>query len=266
MKKILVVVGVLLVLAIIPVTLFLVKQGQEVRTKATPATVLSFTPPSLSVSPGDSFNVFASISTGENLAMGVDLKISFDPSLIEVLSVEDVGFFESPQILMNTIDNTAGLISYSVGSFTGGQGSGDIIAISFKAKSPGTASLVFAQGTAAAATDEFDILERTIPASIVVLGDSGGDNYGFGGVGNITSPTPTLIPTLSPTLTPTPGAGGLGVTVTPSPTSSLKTTPTSTPIPTISAADDIPVTGSILPTIFGLGAGLFFLLFALVLI
>ncbi|MBU1126752.1 cohesin domain-containing protein [Patescibacteria group bacterium] len=250
MKKVLVIIGVLLVLAVIPITLFLVKQGQEVRTKATPATVLSFTPPSLSVSPGDSFDIFASINTGENLAMGVDLKISFNPSLIEAISMEDAGFFTSPQILMNNIDNQAGFISYSVGSFTGAQGSGNIIAISFKAKSPGTVSLAFAQGTAAAAIDEFDILERTIPASIIVLGQSGNNDYGFGGAGSSTStPIPTLSPTSTPTLTPTPIL-----------------TATLTPTPIVSGADDIPVSGISLPTILGLSAGFLFLLFAFVLI
>lgn len=255
MKKILVGIGVLLILAIIPITIFLVKQGQEIRTKATPATVLSLTPPSLSVSPGDSFNIFASIDTGENLAMGVDLKISFDSSLVEALSVEDAGFFTSPQILMNNIDNQVGLISYSVGSFDGAQGSGNIIAISFKAKSSGTASLVFAQGTAAATADEFDILERTIPASIIVLGQSGNNDYGIGGAGS--SPAPTLIPTL----TPIPGASGTGT-----PTPTLTVVATSTPTPAIVEADEIPVTGSLLPTILGLSVGLFFFLFAFVLI
>jgi hypothetical protein len=255
MKKIVAIILVLLVLAIIPITIFLVRQGQEVRTKAAPATILSFNPSVLSVSKNESFDIFVAINTGENLALGVDLKISFDALKLEALSIEQGSFFQSPQILANNIDNNLGVISYSIGSFTGAQGSGNIAKITFKAIDSGTVSLLFSQGTAAAAGDEFDILQRTIPATINILADNSG---GIGGAGF--SNTPTLTPTANPTTTATP---------TIKPTSTLKLTPTptlATASPTLSAtpnalSQDVPVTGTLLPTILILSFGFLLLLF-----
>lgn len=253
MKKILVIVLIFLVLAIIPITLYLVRQGHETRTKAAPATVLSFTPPSLNVSSGEQFDVFVSVDTSQNLALGVDLKISYDPQILEALVVEDAGFFSDPQILVNKIDNTSGLISFSIGSFSGRQGSGNIARISFKAKKAGASPLLFAQGTTAAGVDEFDILQRTTSATVAVSGSDGAqNNNGIGGLPDVSSPSPTPTVVFASSLTPTA-------------TASPTITPTSTPV-LDSGAEEIPVTGISLPTIMFLTIGFLMLLFVFVLV
>ncbi len=87
---------VVVLLASIPVTLYLLQQRQEVRSKAVASTTLSFTPPTASSSVGQEVKLDIMVNPGQNQVSFIKLNISYDPtklSAIENALVANPGTF-----------------------------------------------------------------------------------------------------------------------------------------------------------------------------
>ena len=251
------VVGLLVLFGGLIAGVFLVRRQQEIREKAAPATSLSISPPTQSKNPGQTLNFSVRMDTGENQVTGLDIRLSFDPSAIEIVSIQQgSGILNLNQQFISNSDNTAGQIAYS--TYTAEktkavQGTGlEVLNISASVKTDalaGSYTLSFLPSTAVAGLSEGqNVLTGTTPAIISVLAALGG--------------TPTPTPTPAPTPTPTPpGVGGGGATPTPTPTptaSPVGGEATPTPVP-------LPETGASLPTIFLLGLSVLLVIGAVVL-
>lgn len=237
----------------IPLSVFLVMQRQEVRKSAAPATVLSLSPGSGNYQEGETFTVNVNVSTGENLITGADLFLSYNPVVLEAIQAQIGSFLTNPSELKNQIDTSQGRIILSLGSTDEPkQGSGTLATITFLAKSAGSSDVEFDSLTSVGGVGEQEALSQTQPASYVVQA-----------VDPVNTPTPTATPTQSPgepTSTPTPTTSQAEEEVTPMPTptqdpqspSDVTPTPTvqnTTQTTTTKGGEEIPVSGTGLPTV-----------------
>lgn len=91
-------IGFLVVLLVgIPLTVYLLQQSQEVRTRAEKSTVISFSPDSTQVAPitknvGDTIPLDITVDPGKNLVSFVKLEIQYDP---EVLATDSANAFQA---------------------------------------------------------------------------------------------------------------------------------------------------------------------------
>nr|MBA3724140.1 hypothetical protein [Candidatus Levybacteria bacterium] len=85
-------VGFLVVLLVgIPLTVYLLQQQQEVRSRAEKATIITFTPDSTQAAPiqkkvGDSIELDVNVDPGKNLVSFVKLIIIYDPEVVATAS------------------------------------------------------------------------------------------------------------------------------------------------------------------------------------
>ncbi|MCX6064789.1 MAG: cohesin domain-containing protein [Chloroflexi bacterium] len=83
----------------------------------------------------------------ENIAnlTAYELHLSFDPAVLEVVSMTNGGVVAADFIAQNTFDNAAGTIDYAVGQInrSAAKGSGTLFEIVFRAKASGTAAIRF---------------------------------------------------------------------------------------------------------------------------
>jgi len=270
-KKILIIIGALILLISIPLTIFLVKQRQELRMKAAPATILSLTPATLTKAVAETFTVNIVVNTGENSIVSADIDLSFDPTVLEALSISAGSFFESPTEPTRLINNTTGKINYSLFTLTAKQGSGTLATITFKGKAAGVSQVAFDPTTTVGGIGETEALSRTEPGSYVIASAATPTPTPTTGP-TITptqtpTPSPTSVLTMTPTPTPTSGTGGLGPTAistpTPTPTTVVRTTPTPTPT---TSPEELPETGNITPTFILIGFGILVLTSGLLLL
>lgn len=212
------------------------QQQKQLHPKAASTTVLSIIPSSVTKQLNEVFSLSIKIDTGENQVVGVDLSLSFNSAVLEVVDIIPGGFFSSPQQLAKTIDNQVGTIIYSLGSFIANQGSSTVVLISIKAKDEGISTLGFNPETSVAGIGEGEALQSTIPGTITVLGSAPTPTP------TLVPPTPTFIPT--PTLTPTaiPSTPTSVPTVTPTVIPPIQ--PTNTPVLTVTPT---PIIGQFQP-------------------
>jgi hypothetical protein len=251
-KKILwAVIGIAVLGAGLAVSVYFVRQNQEIRTKAAPATNISISPSTQTKSGGEAVHFNVVMDTGTNQITAMDLVLSFDPKALEITSIsKGAALGTSFSELKNSVDNTAGRIYYSVYSadktkaVTGTNLT--VLTIFGTVKSDaasGTYTLAFlAQTTAAGVNEGVNVLVAKSAGTLIVS----------------VSTTPTLTPTPTPTATPKP---------TPTPTGTPGATPTSTPTPTlnpVTTAQPIPVSGTASPTMIVAGAGALLILIPLV--
>lgn len=93
----------------------LVQKPQEFREQAAPSTTLFVSPNTQSVPTGSDITVSVLMNTGSNQVAGMDIVLTYDPSILEVVSIskgQGVTAFDS--VIKNSIDNTAGKVSYSL--------------------------------------------------------------------------------------------------------------------------------------------------------
>lgn len=254
-KKILLIIITVLFLVTIPLTIILVEQRQELRTKAAPASTLSFSPASLTAAVGQDFSLSAVIETQTNVVPAVELHISFNSAVFKASKLAPgaalPSIFDGP-----TIDNTAGTAYLVVANVQNPiQGSGTVATINFRVIGPSTQveRITFTSQTQAGAWQEegANVLIGTIPASITIE--------------TATTPSPTTTPT--PSTTPVPSTPTASPTPSPTsaPSSSTATaTPTLTPTPTPGGAATTPVTGVGGPTFVLFGIGFLLLIWGLV--
>src|SRR6266568_5401061 len=124
-KKQLLLGSLLLILAVIPVTLFLAQQNQEERSRATAATQLYLTPSTTASVPlqknvGDSVSFDVMINPGTNLPSVVKLVLQYDPTKFQASATPfAVNAAAFPSTLEGPIvQNGLVVVSVSIGSDT----------------------------------------------------------------------------------------------------------------------------------------------------
>ncbi len=89
----------------------------------------------------------------ENIAnlTALEVHLSFDPAVLEVVSVRDGGFLKANFPVQNTFDNVAGTVDYAVAQIDGmpANGSGILLEVVFRAKASGEAPVRFRSTQAA---------------------------------------------------------------------------------------------------------------------
>lgn len=207
--------GVLVLTGGLATGLILVRQNQNIAEKAAPATSVFVTPGSQSKNPGDNFTFSVDISTGANNVTAIDIRMTFNPAAVKILSLEKgSGAAGLDASISDVFDNTAGTITYSIYTLnTANALNGSSIEV-LKVNAtvlPGAAAgdynLGFDPATSAAAALEGQnvIISRT--QGILTVGGASG------------SPSPTPSGSESPTPSPTPSTSPTpGGTATPAPT------------------------------------------------
>lgn len=232
--KRLVLLGIIIVfLAAIPLTLYLVQQQQEIRSRAVPSTTLSFAPPSTQASPliktvGETFALDVMVSPGTNEVIWAELAINYDPSKLATAeaalapATDLPGVVEGPTYTQGMAKITLSRIGENI-SLGGITTTTKIATLTFKAlaQTQTPVQVTFDNQTLIRSTrgkdpGDLNVLSSTTPAFIVIASSS-------------LTPTPTPTEGVTPTSTPPT------TTATPTPTIPFPTegvTPTSTPVPT----------------------------------
>lgn len=238
---------VVILLAVIPLTLYLVQQQQEIRSRAVPSTTLSFAPSSSQNSPlrkaiGETFTLDVMMNPGTNEVIWAELAINYDPAKLATADAALAptnalpGVVEGPTYTSGTAKITLSRIGETV-SLGGITTTTKIATLTLKAlaQTQTPIQITFDDQTLIRSTRgkdpaDLNVLSSTTPAWIMIAQAAG-----------TPTPTPTegVIPTSTPipttTATPTPTSPTEGVT----PTSTPIPTATSTPTPTLIAAPSI---------------------------
>lgn len=209
-KKLILLGVVFALLAIIPLTIFLVQQQQETRSRASKSTNLYFSLPgadaatataaaTLSKSTGDTFDLDIIVAPGTNVVTFIRLEIDYDPTKVELAGKKLAADPASPLPAPQAPTYEAGKIFLSFGASNGTQfiegKPARIATVTFKALAPTTAKTTVSFGEQSevlskAAADQADdtVLSGTTPVDITIA-DA------------VVTPTPSATP--SATLTPT---------------------------------------------------------------
>lgn len=106
------------------------------------STTLSLMPNPLQMTTS-SASLDAVINAGTDKITAVQLEIAYDPKSLTVVSITPGSFFSNPFVLLNSIDNNNGRISYALGinvSDSSKAGTGVVATIVFKANNTATVS------------------------------------------------------------------------------------------------------------------------------
>jgi hypothetical protein len=267
-KTILIVFGTLILVGGVATGVYLVSKNQNIRNKAAPATNVYIEPSTQNKNPGDPFSFSVSMDTGQNQITGVDIRLNYNPGLIEVVSLnKGSGISALDSQIINTFSNTTGKISYAV--YTANKANGvtgssvEILKVNGNIinTASGNALLSFDPATVIYGVNEGqNVIIGMVPGSVVVAGATN-------------QPTPT--PTDSTASSATNSCGGTcgsnsnckspllcyqGFCRNPSCSGSLNCVcsggATSSPTPTPTNMP-VPVSGSGLETIAGVVVGVF---------
>ena len=175
----------------------MVRQRQELRKKAAPATSLEITPVSETVAIGEEFTKTIAIDTGENTVSAAVVEVSFDSAKLNATKIEAGDFITEILQAGVIIEDKA---SITLGSGPGKQkkGTGTLARVTFQALAEGqNIHITLGPGTKVAGIDEStDVLTtRGAFGTVTIATDS-------------LEPTATPTPLNTPTPTPTPIQGG----------------------------------------------------------
>lgn len=198
MKKIVFfVVGILLLVAV-PATVYFVGRKQDIRSRAAPATTISFNPTSVTKAVDEQFTVNVNVNTETNSITAIKVAVVFDSTKLEATSITNGAL--APKITASgVVSPGAASITVAAASTTEPiTGAGTVAIIRFKGKSPTTTPVIikfdattFASGLA----ESTNVITTMGTASISITGSAIEE-----------TPTPTLIPTITgaASLSPTP--------------------------------------------------------------
>jgi len=136
-----------------------------------PVTTLSIVSPLVDVCAGSELTVMVRVSDVVDL-YGFDILMNYDPNVIEVIELKDTSWLPDPKSnVRSEFDNSIGYLRHATFRITGTgvSGTGDILEIRLKVKSPGTVQFSFiTEGTYRTKLSDSD------SASIAyVIGDTG---------------------------------------------------------------------------------------------
>jgi hypothetical protein len=243
-------VGLVLILLVtqlgLPTSLF-----ERLTWTAQAATTLVFSPANTSISVGEESWVAIMINDVSGL-VGVDLRIAFDPNVIEIVGgALELGTMPRPDFVQaNTADNIAGTIQYVVIQMGGtpSTGSGTVARIRIRGKANGVTSLVFTHHELA--SSEAGYIPHSVGAGQVQVGSGAVTSTPTRTATATTGPSPTPTYTPLPTHTATQTHTPLP-TFTPFPTNTPTNTPTitETPLPSMTAPPTATPTASPTPAV-----------------
>ena len=215
-------VGILLLVGIV-VGIYLVRQQQDIREKAAPATSLSFTPSQDTMRVGETRTITVDIDTGPNVVGAIKLNMVYDPAYVRVDNFTRGTFFQTsiqnPAINSGRLSMVAG---GQVGNFP--TGSGQVATIVVTALQAGSTVISFDSAQTEVSGTGGDRQTNVIR--------SGGLGSSSLTIQSAAAPTVTPTPTNAPNATSTPTPSNV---VTPTPTTGIgggSNNPTSTPTPT----------------------------------
>jgi hypothetical protein len=262
MKKFALTFFVLLLLVVgVGVGVYLLRRQTDFREKAAPSSTLTLSPNKSTPSVDETFTVSANINTGSNQVVAVEIHATFDETKVEAIGASNSTFFVNPKNIGPSIDNNNGTLTYTVYTDPGSaprQGQGTVAVLTFKAKSAGNTTIALSSDTLVGANSSSgtgdlgaNVLTGSTPAVLTIQGS--------------TQATSTPTPTGQSTSTPTPTSGSSSSTNTPTPTSSSNSGSSSTNTPTTrvgtaTPATQLPDSGVSMPTVFGVGIGIFVLI------
>lgn len=212
MKKILLLVGSVLLLFAVPISVYVIGQRQEVRKKAAPATTLSLLPSSISKKVGEKISLEVSIDTADNQVVVAEVHLVYDPLKLEAQTITNGSAF--PNILASGVVDR-GTASITVGAANNShpvKGTGTVAVVTFVTLDVTDApvSVKFASNTFVGGLHEttVNVLVSTSPASITIAADPGATpsitpsptSTPSATIATTPSPTPILTPSLTPTL------------------------------------------------------------------
>lgn len=231
MRKTVGMVGAMLALiAAVPFSVWILRNRQEIRSRAAPATTLAIIPSDITIDPGETVSLTVHIDTGGNSVTAAKIAIEYDPSYVEMLSISNGPQF--PTVL------SAGAISDGVAEIYVGAAStaqpvtGTGTAASFTVAAlddaRGQTTIRFSPQTFVSGLGESspNVLVQTASALVTV------GSVSKGGLATDSTPTPTVPSdtgsTPSPSAAPSPEPT-IPVTITSIPTVPIVPTPTGHP-------------------------------------
>lgn len=197
-KKLLLLGSITILLAAIPLTVYFITQQQEVRSRATPSTVLSLCDSTkttacesnITATVGQTFNLDIMVDPGTNLVSWVTIHLTYDPTKLETTAAAGFVPTSALSVIVNPV-YTSGTVTASLGvgadSTKTIQTPTKIATITFKALAPisgASNKVVFGNQTEIKSTNESqdqhgeNVLSTTIPALITIAAGT-------------TTPTPT---------------------------------------------------------------------------
>lgn len=201
-KKIILIILFLLILIALPATIFLVKQRQDIRQRAAPATSLYLDPSSRSATVNDTLTFDIKVDSGTNKLAGVTIAINYDAQYLEGVTIEKGDFLQDEDL--KSITGGTAMITLRASVASGGiQGQGTLAKLTLKAlKTTSSTQVVFDRNETyvAGIKDPGNLLLYPQDATVTIT--------------DLTeaNPSPSPSPSLSPSPTASPG--------TPSPTPS----------------------------------------------
>lgn len=165
-----------------------------------PDTTLSLIGSAVDVTQDQQFTVTVQIDSGVNKLASTDLYVSFDPAIVQALSVNEAEIADTnnPWYMPIILSHTAisgGSLHIALGSLTNAfaQGPGSLARITFRAAAPGTTTVAIAPQTVIYGENSDENMLKT------------SNNFSVNVVGVIVpTPTPTATPTTNVEPTPTP--------------------------------------------------------------
>lgn len=247
--------NILLLLAVIPITLFVVKRQTDLQSTAAPTTTLSFQPATISTTVGQNFTLDVYVDPNQNIVSIVEMVIKVDPAKLEIVSLEGNEDALPVNYRGPTIDG--GSVMLTIGTSNEVQDAlqerTKVATLTLKAKAVTTgastivsfdkpASQIFSFADQDGDTE--NVLQDTTSASVSIAQASTTTPSPTIPVGGGTTPSPT-VPAGGGAITPTPtapGGGTGGATPTPTtPAGGGTITPTPTTPGGVGAAGQKPV-------------------------
>lgn len=170
------------------------------------AQTFSLSPATASKSANLEFNVLLNIDTNNKKVTAADVKLSFDPLILQVIKITEGTFFT---------DNSSNIYSgtlYVGGSFATvsqtATGSGLLATVTLKGKTSGISQLKFVCSTQSTDSNIFD--DSATPKDIINCAGTKDGSYTFSG-GTVVNVTPTTTATTSATPSPAPPVTGFSL-------------------------------------------------------
>lgn len=101
---------------------------------------LSLVPATAQIRPGDKTMLSVNVSSTNSNVIGIETYFQYDPQVLTILSLKPGPVLPNPEILLNSIDETTGTITYALGTRQPSSGNGVLFTIEVQAKkaTPGT--------------------------------------------------------------------------------------------------------------------------------
>lgn len=214
MKKIVFFIILIIILFAVPISVYLVGQQQELRSRAAPATVLALNPSTINKTQGDTFSFDIQIDTGGNNVAMAEVHLVYDATKLEALSITNGPL--APKIAASGIvgSGTASITVRAENTTQPMKGTGTIAIIRFRAigvaETPTQVKFDTTTFVSGLGENNPNVLVNSIPASVTI--STGQGSQAAPTASNAASPTVIITPT--PTSTPSVEASSSAIQIT----------------------------------------------------